>query len=187
MDLVEKANSLLEKCEAMSLLCTKANYFWSIMNMVFKLPLILTSSVMCILNSFDDDKGGMKIPNVVVNGVSVLILSLQSNLKVPEKVELFKSLSDQFLLLSHQIDKYEENEITKDIVNNLTDKYDALVQQVNFSEIPRKYKLEVITLWDKEQKSLPLSLNGVSGIRINKKRFSNNKSEADIGHAGEIC
>lgn len=155
--------------------------------MVFKIPLILTSSVMCILNSFDDDKGGMKIPNVVVNGVSVLILSLQSNLKVPEKVELFKSLSDQFLLLSHQIDKYEENEITKDIVNNLTDKYDGLVQQVNFSEIPRKYKIEVITLWDKEQKSLPLSLNGVSGIRINKKRFSNHNSGAVIGHAGEIC
>ena len=116
-------------------------------------------------------------PNVAVIGISVLILSLQSNLKVPEKVELFKSLSDQFLLLSHQIDKYEENEITRDIVSNLTDEYDGLVQQVNFSEVPKKYKLEVITLWDKEQKSLPLNLNGVSGIRI-KKRFSNNNLEA---------
>ena len=112
--------------------------------------------------------------------------SLQSNLKVPEKVELFKSLSDQFLLLSHQIDKYEENEITRDILSNLTDKYDGLVQQVNFSEIPRKYKIEVITLWDKEQKSLPLNLNGVSGIRI-KKRFSNDKLVGVVGHAGEIC
>ena len=179
MELGEKANNLLEKCEAMSLLCTKATGFWSVVNMVFKIPLIVTSSVMCILNSFDDDKGGMKIPNVVVNGVSVLILSLQSNLKVPEKVELFKSLSDQFLLLSHQIDKYEENEITRDVLSNLTDKYDSLVSQVSFGEIPKKYKIEVITLWDKEQKCLPLNLNGVSGIRI-KKRFSNNKLEAII-------
>ena len=65
------------------------------------------------------------------------------------------------------------------MLSNLTDKYDSLVSQVSFGEIPKKYKIEVITLWDKEQKSLPLNLNGVSGIRI-KKRFSNNKLEAII-------
>ena len=80
--------ALLDKCEALSLLCSKATSHWSMIKFIFQIPLILTSSVMCILNSFEKDgENNMKIPNVVVNGVSVLLLSLQSNLKVPEKVE----------------------------------------------------------------------------------------------------
>ena len=97
--------ALLDKCEALSLLCSKATSHWSMIRFIFQIPLILTSSVMCILNSFEKDgENNMKIPNVVVNGVSVLLLSLQSNLKVPEKVELFKNLSNQFLLLAHDIE-----------------------------------------------------------------------------------
>ena len=49
---------------------------------------------MCILNSFKrEGENSMRIANVVVNGCSVLILSLQNNLAVAEKVELFKNLS----------------------------------------------------------------------------------------------
>ena len=87
----ERAEKLYDKCECMALLCSKANQRWSLIKFIFQLPLILTSSVMCILNSFDDGKGNMKIPNVVVNGVSVLLVSYQSNLKVAEKCELFKN------------------------------------------------------------------------------------------------
>ena len=85
-----RTQALLDKCECMSLLCSKATGYWSFIKFIFQIPLILTSSVMCILNSFDKEEGSMKIPNVVVNGVSVLLLALQNNLKVAEKVELFK-------------------------------------------------------------------------------------------------
>ena len=84
----ERVSKLYDKCEAMSVLCQKATNHWSLVKFIFQIPLILTSSVMCILNSFDDGKGNMKIPNVVVNGVSVLLVSYQSSLKVAEKVEL---------------------------------------------------------------------------------------------------
>ena len=159
----ERLNMLLDKCEAMSVLCQKATQHWSLVKFAFQIPLIITSSVMCILNSFDSAKGNMKIPNVVVNGASVLILALQNNLKVSEKVELFKNLSNNFLQLAHQIEGLETEELSKNAINGLTEKYDSLVIQCQFEDIKKSIKLEVIELW--EGRSVPLQLNGASGLK----------------------
>ena len=159
----ERLNMLLDKCEAMSVLCQKATQHWSLVKFAFQIPLIITSSVMCILNSFDNAKGNMKIPNVVVNGASVLILALQNNLKVSEKVELFKNLSNNFLQLAHQIEGLETEELSKNAINGLTEKYDSLVIQCQFEDIKKSIKLEVIELW--EGRSVPLQLNGASGLK----------------------
>ena len=167
----ERMGMLLDKCEAMSVLCQKATQHWSLIKFAFQIPLILTSSVMCIMNSFDDDKGSMKIPNVVVNGASVLILALQNNLKVPEKVELFKSLSNNFLQLAHQLEGMEEEEISKNNINTFIEKYDSYVIQCQFEDIPKKIKLEVIELW--EGRSIPLQLNGASGLKKKRRESSN--------------
>lgn len=166
----DRLNMLLDKCEAMSVLCQKATQHWSLIKFAFQIPLIITSSVMCILNSFDNDKGNMKIPNVVVNGASVLILALQNNLKVPEKVELFKNLSNNFLQLAHQIEGMERDDLSKNAINALTEKYDSLVIQCQFEDIKKSIKMEVIELW--EGRSVPLQLNGASGI---KKKISSSK------------
>ena len=171
----ERLNMLLDKCEAMSVLCQKATQYWSLIKFTFQIPLIITSSVMCILNSFDNDKGNMKIPNVVVNGASVLILALQNNLKVPEKVELFKNLSNNFLQLAHQIEGMEKDELSKNMINGLTEKYDSLVIQCQFEDIKKSIKVEVIELW--EGRSVPLQLNGASGL---KKRISSKPSTPTI-------
>lgn len=172
----ERLNMLLDKCEAMSILCQKATQHWSLVKFAFQIPLIITSSVMCILNSFDNDKGNMKIPNVVVNGASVLILALQNNIKVPEKVELFKSLSNNFLQLAHQLEGIEEEEISKNNINIFTEKYDSYVIQCQFEDVPKKIKLEVIDLW--EGRSIPLQLNGASGLK--KKKNSNNTTPTAV-------
>ncbi len=166
----ERAYALLDKCECMSLLCSKATNRWSLIKFIFQIPLILTSSVMCILNSFDTGEVSMKIPNVIVNGISVLLISYQSNLKVAEKVELFKNLSNSFLQLAHQIEGLEPEVLDRNMVNNLTEKYDVLVISCLFEDIPKSQKLEVIKIFD--GKHLPLQLNGGSGL--NKKRNSKN-------------
>ena len=162
----ERTIKLLDKCEAMSLLCTKASSHWSFIKFIFQIPLILTSSVMCILNSFErEGESNMRIPNVVVNGCSVLIMSLQNNLKVAEKVELFKNLSNQYLILAHSIEALEPDTITREMVNNFTEKYDSLQSQCLFEDIPQRYKKEVINSW--KGQFLPLQLNGASGIKRN--------------------
>ena len=165
-----RAEKLYDKCEAMSLLCGKANNHWSLVKFIFQIPLILTSSVMCILNSFDDGKGNLKIVNVVVNGVSVLLISYQSNLKVAEKCESFKNLSNQFLQLAHEIEGKPPEELDRNTLNILTEKYDALISTCLFEDIPKSIKIEVIKLFD--GKSLPLQLNGASGLTV--KRNSGN-------------
>ena len=127
--------------------------------MIFQMPLILTSSVMCILNSFDDGSGNMKIPNVVVNGISVLLVSYQSNLKVHERLNYSNPLSNQFLQLAHQIEGLEMSEIDKNMVNNMVEKYDGLVTSCLFEDIPNRYKLKLKKLM--HGKALPLQLKCV--------------------------
>lgn len=158
-----RITALLDKCEAMSILCNRANEYWGFIKTCFQIPLILTGGVMCILNSFDDGKTtDMKIPNVIVNGLSVLLLSYQNQLKVVEKVETYKSLTNNFLLLAHQIEGLEPDEIDRNMVNNLTDKYDTFVMTCEFRDIPKRYKLEVRRIM--KGKTLPLQLNGGSGL-----------------------
>ena len=66
---------------------------------------------MFILNSFDDDKGGMKIPNVVVNGISVFILSLQGNLTAPEGRLVYVSIRPALVIKSpsRQVSRYRNH------------------------------------------------------------------------------
>ena len=127
---------------------------------------------MCILNSDENDGNIMRIPNIIVNGMSALLLSTQSKLQVNEKCELFKSLSNNFLLLAHQIESYEATEVNNEIVKNLVDKYDTLMGQVSWEDIPKWYKVEIKTLWEEEGKCLPLTLNGLSGIVTRRKDSS---------------
>ena len=122
---------------------------------------------MCILNSFSDNNNNMKLPNVIVNGVSVLLISYQSNLKVFEKCELFKNLSNQFLQLAHDVEGKDPEELDRNTVNIFIEKYDALISSCLFEEIPKSIKLDVIKIF--EGKALPLQLNGGSGLCINKK------------------
>lgn len=165
-----RLKQLLDKCEAMTILTSKATYYWSLIKTIFQIPLILTGSIMCILNSFDNGKGIMKIPNVVVNGVSVLLMAYQNQLKVAEKVELFKTLSNQFLQLAHQIEGLDMEQIDRNLINNLTEKYDNYIMSCLFEDIPNRYKIEVRNIM--EGKSLPLQLNGCSGLVL-KKNSSN--------------
>lgn len=48
---------------------------------------------MCIINSISEDANAVKIPNIVVNAVSVLIMSLNNSIKAGEKFENFKKLN----------------------------------------------------------------------------------------------
>lgn len=176
----ERAFKLYEKCECMSVLTQKACNHWSLIKFIFQIPLILTSSVMCILNSFSDNNNNMKLPNVIVNGISVLLISYQSNLKVFEKCELFKNLSNQFLQLAHDVEGKDPEELDRNTVNIFIEKYDALISSCLFEEIPKSIKLDVIKLF--EGKALPLQLNGGSGLSITKVKDHTVHNGAELCH-----
>ena len=160
-------NKLLDKCEAMTLLCTKASSHWSFIKFCFNIPLVITSSAMCIINSISEDANAVKIPNIVVNAVSVLIMSLNNSIKAGEKFETFKKLSQQFMVLSQEVEGIEED-ITKEKADILVLKYDNLIAYCSFEEIPEKYKLLVSAKYSEAYLHVPIQINGTIGNVIKR-------------------
>jgi hypothetical protein len=159
-----KAIKLLEsyrdKCYVNNVLCQKTSDYYNKIKAVISLPLILSSSVMTILNSSDIDTGDMKIANVILNGTTALLLSLTSNFKIAEKTTAFKSMAVKYMKLTHNIEDkllYNYDSITKEIVNDIIKEYDNLNESLEYS-FPEHIKNKV-----KEQyrgtKSLPNILN----------------------------
>lgn len=159
LTLQERIEKILSKTEAMVLLCSKANGYWSMIKFGFNIPLVLTSSAMCIINSISENANDVKIPNIVVNAISVLIMSLNNSIKASEKCDLFRRLSQQFLLLAGQIEN--DNEITDSDFQLIALKYENLINDVLFEEIPQRYKLQVAESF--KHRTVPLQLNGCSG------------------------
>jgi hypothetical protein len=155
---MDRKQKLIDRSECMSLLCIKASYHWSFIKFILSIPVIFINSVLCILNSLDDKSMDLKLPNVIINGISVLIMSITTNLKSAEKTELFKNASNSFLLLTHEIEGYEEMDNEK--INILQDKYDAIITNIPFEEIPQKIKLEIATNFKNLNKSIPTQING---------------------------
>jgi hypothetical protein len=172
-------NKLLDKCEAMTLLCTKAASHWSFIKFCFNIPLVITSSAMCIINSISEDANAVKIPNIVVNAVSVLIMSLNNSIKAAEKFETFKKLSTQFMMLAQEIEGIEEDIAVSDSIKPsgfskekadiLVLKYDNLIADCLFEEIPEKIKLLVASKYSEAERHVPIQKNGVTGFMSVKK------------------
>ena len=164
----ERIEKLLSRTEALVLLTNKASGYWSMVKFCFNIPLVLTSSAMCIINSISQDANEVKIPNIVVNAISVLIMSLNNSIKASEKCDLFRRLSQQLLLLTGKIendDIIDENEF-----KILAMSYENLVNDIEYSDIPNRYKLQVADSF--KDRHLPLQLNGCSGNNKNYKRNS---------------
>lgn len=168
-----KVEKLLSKTEALVLLCSKASAYWSMVKFAFNIPLVLTSSAMCIINSISEDANEVKIPNIVVNAISVLIISLNNSIKASEKCDLFKRLGQQFLLLAGQIEN--DDEIDDHEFSLLALKYENLINDILFEEIPNRYKMQVVESF--KDRHLPLQLNGTIG---NNKSFTAPPNSAEI-------
>ena len=152
---------LLDKAECMTLLCTRTAKHWNTIKIIFNIPLVFTSSAMCIINSISTDANEVKIPNIVVNAVSVLIMSLSNSIKASEKLDLFHRLSIAFMQLSCEIENCNDD-VSVDDLKLLNNKYENLVTQCLFEEIPDYVKQKVINTFEFKHK--PIQLNGLSGL-----------------------
>lgn len=178
--MTSKLQKILDKAECMVLLTSFACNYWSYIKFLFSIPLVLTSSAMCIINSISEDANAVKIPNIVVNAVSVLIVSLNNNIKAGEKCDSYRKLSQQFLSLTQEIDAFDdENVITKEKYEMLIIKYDNLINDCAFEDIPHKYKLLASKAFYSNNRAIPIQLNGCTG---NMNTNTNNI----VGNVGNI-
>jgi hypothetical protein len=165
-----KIEKMLSKTESLVLLCSKASGYWSMIKFCFAIPLVITSSAMCVINSISDNAEDVKIPNICVNAVSVLIMSLNNSIKASEKCDLFRRIGQQLLLLTGKIEN--DNEIKEDDFKLLAMTYENLVNDIPFEDIPDRYKQQVIESF--KGRYLPLQLNGTIG---NNESYKKNSAE----------
>ena len=180
METERKIRILKGKAEALSLTCNLANVYWNRVKMCFNIPLVLTSSVMAIINSITSDGNDLKLYNIIVNSVSVLIISLNNSIKSGEKADNFKKLSQSFLILVSEV----ENDEKKDFhLYNI--KFDNLINDIEFSDINTSIKKQVNMLFDDDE--LPLQIKIVDfKKRIRSSAPSSATPSVDLGSVNSV-
>jgi len=94
MDLIceRKLHILKSKAEALTLTCHLANVHWNRIKMLFNMPLVIITSIMAIINSITENGNDLKLYNIIVNSISVLLISLNNAIKASEKADNFTPL-----------------------------------------------------------------------------------------------
>jgi hypothetical protein len=153
--------SYKDKSYIMGVLCEKSFEHFNFIKSICNIPLILISSVMAILNSSSFDGNEMKIPNIVINSLTAMIIGIINNFRINEKESNFKQLSCKFMKISHSIEDKLHNHLetlsSSDISNQIKE-YDNLIEQIDFT-FPTAIQKTVKKLY-KNKKQLPAILNG---------------------------
>ena len=173
MDLIceRKLHILKSKAEALTLTCHLANVHWNRIKMLFNMPLVLITSIMAIINSITENGNDLKLYNIIVNSISVLLISLNNAIKASEKADNFKKLSHSFLLLISDIDNDEKKDFHRYNI-----RFDNLINDVEFSDINPYIKKQVNLYF--EQDELPLQIKIIDykkRIEMSKIKFINNR------------
>jgi hypothetical protein len=184
LSLDNKINKLLDKTESLILLCSKASGYWSMIKFCFAIPLVITSSAMCVINSISDNAEDVKVPNICVNAVSVLIMSLNNSIKASEKCDLFRRIGQQLLLLTGKIEN--DNEIDEAEFKLLAMTYENLVNDISFEDIPERYKRQVVDSF--KDRYIPLQL-GTAEMKKRQRTPSPSSSgtpSVDLGNVSRV-
>jgi GTPase involved in cell partitioning and DNA repair len=98
-------------------------------------------------------------------------MSLNNFVKASDNFKCFKRLSEQYTTLSQEIEGMGED-IEKQKYVILLMKYDNLIQDCAFEDIPAKYKNEVSKVYTQANRNIPIQNNGTTCIGNVLKRNS---------------
>jgi hypothetical protein len=128
----------------MAILSQESTSYYSILRTGINLPIIIVSSIMTVMNSaFNPDE--IRMPNIILNASTSLVLSLINNLKLSEKVSSFRTSNIKFTQLLHFIeDKLvnDYNTIDKEDIKLIIEQYDQILENIEF-EFPSHIKNNV--------------------------------------------
>lgn len=152
-----------DKAYISCILCEECYHYNVMRKNIINIPLIFCNSIMTILNSSMLDADTMRIPNIILNSFTTLILALISNMKFVEKQNNFHINGMKFNRLCHKIEDALSNDIdtidgTK--IRSFIDEYDALNENLEFpyvSSIKEKIRKRYFG-----NKTLPNAINCVT-------------------------
>lgn len=124
-----------DKSYICSILCQQTSDWYNFLKTITNIPLILMSTSLSIINSLNIDYIDMRMPNIVINALFALILSLINNFSISEKQANFRSLHLKYTKLTHFIEDKITNELencTKDDIRKLINDYDVLTDNLDY-------------------------------------------------------
>lgn len=150
----------LDRAHVYSVMLHKSEILYSRLTLLFKLPIILTSSALSIINSnFDGET--MKSINIIFNIITAVILAVSSYMSFDKKVQEFQQAKRKYIKLSSEIEaKLLSNDILEEtFVFSIIDKYNNIDENLDY-EIP-SHILKSTRRKYAGIKSLPLIINGI--------------------------
>ncbi len=164
MGLTEQQILLLQQYRdrsyVMNVLLTKSYERFNLIKCLTNIPIIISSGILAVMNSSAFDGNEMKMPNIIINSMTAMTLSIIGNFKVTEREECFKTLSIKFLKLCHKIeDDYVNNleDLTKENIKDNIDNYDNLIDNIEYA-IPKDIQNKVKKMYY-EKRYMPAFLN----------------------------
>jgi len=169
-DHVKLLESYRDKAYITSILCAQSSEHFSFLRSMVNLPLIISSSVMTVLNSMSDNSNEMKYANIVLNTWTSLILSIIGNFKLTEQATNFKQIEIKMNKLTHKIEDFLsidlENTKIEDI-RAIINEYDVLNESLDFP-FPNFIKNRVKKIYS-GKKTLPNILNcEISFVKVDE-------------------
>ena len=120
----------------------------------------LSSSILTVLNSSEIDKDVIKIINIVINGINTILLAINSNFKLNDRYNHFRTMKIKFNALNHRIESDKNKKLNDpNFVINLDDiinTFDNLYNDLSY-QFPTHIKTKVIKKYG-GYKKLPNSL-----------------------------
>ena len=164
MPITEQQKELLiqykDKAFISSVLAEESNNYFTFIKNLINIPLIVTNSAMVIINAIIVDQDLLKVLNIILNSSTGLILSLISNFKVYEHIQLFNQVKGKFNKLSHVIDNKLTNDsdrITSEFITNIIEDYDQIYDGMEYT-FPASVKKRIKKQYEGKL-SLPTSLS----------------------------
>ena len=158
---VKLLESYRDKAYITSILCAQISEHLEFLRSIINIPLILSSSVMTVMNSMNETNSNeIKISNIVLNTWTSLILSLVGNFKLTEQATNFKQIEIKMNKLTHKIEDFLslDLESTKiEDIRAIINEYDSLNESLDFP-FPNFIKNRVKKVY-KDKRTLPNALN----------------------------
>ena len=124
-----------DKSYICSILCQQTSDWYNFLKTITNIPLILISTSLSIINSLNIENMDMRVPNIVINALFALILSLINNFNISEKQANFRSLHLKYTKLTHYIEDKITNELdncTKEDIRSIINDYDILAENLDY-------------------------------------------------------
>jgi hypothetical protein len=157
-----------DKSLIMGILGKRSYDFFSTLQSLVNIPLILSSTTLAILNSASLTGEEMKIPNIVINSITGLTLALVNNFKINDKVSAFKNLGIKMTKLNNRIEEATANDldnITSEKLSLFIKEYETLNETCDYS-FPTSIKKKIYDRYKNKGLTLPNALIGFDDFSI---------------------